>query len=69
VTNDEIRLGIECICAPLPESRNLRDKIIEALNLRFTALEAADEFFRGDLNHVRSVRARDLIAMAMSGET
>lgn len=33
----------------------------EAATLR-AAVIAADEFFRGDLNHVRSVHARDLIA-------
>lgn len=37
MTDDEIILGIESICAPLPECRKLRDRIIEALKERFEA--------------------------------
>lgn len=35
MTEDEILEGIAAICAPLPECRKLRDRIIEALKARF----------------------------------
>ena len=40
MTNDEIALGIETICAPLPECRELRDRILDAVTLRNRGLES-----------------------------
>lgn len=38
MNDDEIIEGIKALCAPLPECQKLRDRIIEALEVRFEEL-------------------------------